>query len=103
MATKKTVRITIETERHLVIRHATSARVWCESCAAEVDMVPLESAAELAQVEVETIRHLLNSEKVHQWQPVAPVRVCLKSLLTSISKKLLEGDSKSSGIPAAEG
>jgi len=37
---KKTVRITIETERHLVIRHATSARVWCESCASEVEMVP---------------------------------------------------------------
>src|SRR5229473_1812308 len=55
LATKKTVRITIETERHFVIRRATSARVWCELCANEVNMVRLESAAEVAQVDAKTI------------------------------------------------
>ena len=103
MAMKKTVRITIETERHLVIRHATSARVWCESCASEVEMVPYESAAELAQVDVKTIQHLLDHEKLHLSQPSGRVLVCLNSLLKSISKRFLDrGSDKSSGIPAAE-
>ncbi len=103
MATKKHLRVTIETERHFVIRRATSAPVWCEQCASEADMVPLESAAELAQVDVKTIQHLLDNEKLHVSQPGGPVQVCLNSLLKSISKKLLERDSnKSSGIPAVE-
>jgi hypothetical protein len=103
LGVKKTMRITIETERLLVIRRATSVRGWCELCAAKADMVPLESAAELAQVDVETLRHLLSSEKVHLWQPGAPVRVCLNSLLKSISKKSLERDlDERSGISTVE-
>ena len=97
------MRITIETERHLVIRHATSTRVWCESCAAEVYMVPLESAAEVAQVDVETFQHLLDSKKLHLWKSNGPVQVCLNSLLKSISKRLLDrGSDKSSRIPTVE-
>jgi hypothetical protein len=97
------MRITIETERLLVIRRGASARVWCEKCALEVEMVPLESAAELAQVDVETIRHLLDSEKLHLSLPGGPVGTCLNSLLTSISKKLLDRDSdKSSRVRAVE-
>jgi DNA-binding transcriptional regulator YdaS (Cro superfamily) len=102
LSTKKTMRITIETERHFVIRRATSARVWCEPCAAEVDMVPLESAAEAAQVDMKTIQHLLDHEKLHLSQPSGRVQVCLNSLLKSISKRFLDrGSDKSSGIPAA--
>lgn len=96
MAAKKTTRITIETERLLVIHRGAAVRVWCEQCASEVDMVPLESAAELAQVDVETIQHLLDNEKLHWSQVGGPVRVCLNSLLESISKKLLDCDSDKS-------
>lgn len=103
MATKTTMRITIETERHVVIRHATAARVWCEPCVSEVDMVPLERAAEVAQVDMKTIQHLLDHEKLHLSKSGGPVRVCLNSLLKSASKKFLDrGSDKSSGIPAAE-
>lgn len=104
MPTKKTMRITIETERLLVIHRGASSRVWCEPCASEVDMVHLESAAEVAQVDAKTIRHLLDHEKLHVSQPGGPVQVCLNSLLKSISKRFLDrGSDKSSGIPAAEG
>jgi hypothetical protein len=103
LSTKKTMRITIETERHFVIRHAVAARVWCEPCASEVDMVPLESAAEVAQVDVKTIQHLLEHQKLHLSQPGGPVQVCLNSLLKTISKRFLDrGSDKSSGIPAIE-
>jgi hypothetical protein len=84
LATKRTVRITIDTSRLLIILRGTSARVWCEQCATEVDMVPLESAAELAQVDVETIRHLLDHEQFHRSPPGVPVWICLNSLLKEL-------------------
>jgi len=80
LETRKTVRITIETSRLLVILRGTSARAWCEQCASEVEMIPIESAAELAQVDVETVRHLLDQERFHGSPPGLPVRICLNSL-----------------------
>jgi hypothetical protein len=97
------MRITIETERRFVIRRATPALAWCGLCAAEVDMVPLESVAEVAQVDVKTIRLLLYHEKLHLLKSSRSVQVCLNSLHESISKKSLDrGSDKSSGIPAAK-
>jgi hypothetical protein len=84
LATKKTMRITIESERRLVIRHGASVRVWCEQCATEVDMVPLESAAELSQVAAETIQHLLDNEKLHLSKSSGPIRICLNSLFKEV-------------------
>ena len=103
LATKRTVRITIDTSRLLVVLRGTSARSWCEQCATEVDMIPLESAAKLAQVGAETFQHLLDREQFHHSQPGGPVRICLNSLLKSIQKKSLDGGfDNSSGIPAVE-
>jgi len=66
-------------------------------------MIPLESAAELAQVDAQTFQHLLDREQFHHSQPGGPVRICLNSLLKSIQKKSLEGGfDNSSGIPAVE-
>jgi hypothetical protein len=84
LATKRTVRITIDTSRLLVIIRGTSARIWCEQCATEVDMVPVESAAELARVDVQTVRHLLANKNIHLSQLGGPVQICLNSLLKEI-------------------
>ena len=84
LATKRTMRITIETERLLVIRHGVSVRDWCEQCASEVDMIPLESAAELAQVNAQTIQRLLANGRFHLSKPGGPVQICLNSLLREI-------------------
>ena len=85
METRKTVRITIETSRLLVILRGTSARAWCEQCATEVEMIPIESAAELAQVNAETIQQLLDNETN---SPIAAGRcqfeICLNSLLREV-------------------
>jgi hypothetical protein len=103
LATKRTVRITIDTSRLLIVLRGTSARAWCEQCAAEVDLVPVQSAAELVQVDAETFQHLLDREQFHHSQPGGPVRICLNSLLNSIQKKSLEaGFDNSSGIPTVE-
>jgi hypothetical protein len=84
LATKKTMRITIETERLLVIRRGSSARGWCEQCATEVDMILLESAAELGQVAAGKIQHLLDSRKLHLSNVSGPVYICLNSLLREV-------------------
>lgn len=84
MATKRTLRITIDTSRLLIVLRGTSARVWCEQCAGEVDMIPVESAAELARVEVQTVQHLLANKNIHLSQSSGPVQICLNSLLKEI-------------------
>jgi hypothetical protein len=84
LATKRTVRITIDTSRLSVIIRGTSARVWCEQCAAEVHMVPVESAAELAQVGAQTVQLLLANKNIHMSQSGGPVQICLNSLLNEI-------------------
>jgi hypothetical protein len=78
------MRITIETERLFVIRHGAAVRDWCEQCASEVDMVPLESAAELGQVTAETIQHLLDRQRLHLSKARGPVWNCLNSLLNEL-------------------
>jgi hypothetical protein len=103
LTTKKTVRISIDTSRLLIVLRGTPTRFWCQQCATEVDMVPVESAAELVQVDALTFQHLLDREEFHRSQPGAPVRICLTSLLKSIQKKSLEGGfDNSSGIPTVE-
>jgi hypothetical protein len=78
------VRITIDTSRLSIILRGISARVWCERCATEVDMIPVESAAELARVDVQTVQHLLANKNIHLSQSSDPVQICLMSLLKEI-------------------
>jgi hypothetical protein len=85
LATKKTMRITIETERLLITRHGASVREWCEQCASEVDMILLESAAELCQVAAGRVQHLLNNQKLHLSKSSGPVRICLNSLFKEVA------------------
>jgi hypothetical protein len=103
LTTKRTVRITIDTSRLLIVLRGTSTRFWCQQCASEVDMVPVESAAELVQVDAQTFQHLLDREEFHRSKPDGPVRICLNSLLKSIQKKSLEcGGVTGSELPAVK-
>jgi hypothetical protein len=83
------MRITVETQSQLVI-HLGSARFWCEHCASEVEMVCLESAAEVPQAEVKAIQVLIDNERLHS--PHWPVWVYLNSLLKRLKRF---GDKKS--------
>jgi hypothetical protein len=83
------MRITIETQSQLVI-HLGSARVWCEHRLSEMEMLCLESAVELAQVEVKAARALVDNERLQSSR--GPVWVYLNSLLKRLKKF---GDMKS--------
>ena len=103
MATKRTVRITIETSRLLIVLRGTSTRFWCEQCDGEVDMVPLKSAEELIQVDAKSFLQLLAREEFHLSKSDGPVRICLNSLLKSTQKKSSEsGSDNSSELPAVK-
>lgn len=81
---KRTTRITVETERILIIRGANPVRSWCTQCAAEVDMVVPEAAGVLAQVDHSRIQRWLDAEELHAAQMKdGSARICLDSLLKS--------------------
>ena len=88
MAVKRTIRITIETEQLLVIGRAKRVWIRCEQCAAEVEVVPIEGAAELAQVDVGTMRRWLNGGQFHWSHSGDSVAICLKSLVKSMNRFL---------------
>jgi hypothetical protein len=88
---KRTTRITVETERVLIVRGANPVRAWCTRCAAEVDMVLLEAAGVLAQVDHSTIQQWLDAEELHSAQMRdGSARICLDSLLRSAGRARLQ-------------
>ena len=83
MVTKRTTRITFESERLLVIRQPTSrARRWCAACEDDVQVVTAEDAALVADRELTAICRAIDAAHLHaveagdeRWL------VCLNSLL----------------------
>jgi len=47
MRLKRGTRITIETERTLIVRQTRAARAWCGECQREVDFVQLQQTHQL--------------------------------------------------------
>jgi hypothetical protein len=88
LAVKRTLRITIETEQLLVIGRTKRVWIWCEQCAAEVEVVPIEGAAVLAQVDVGTMQRWLHGEQFHWSHFGDSVAICLKSLVKSMNRPL---------------
>lgn len=81
---KRTTRITIETERTLIVRRANPVRAWCKRCSAEVDTVVLDAAGVLAQLDRTTIQGWREGEELHATRkPDGSARICLESLLRS--------------------
>ena len=66
-------------------------RAWCTRCSAEVDMVVLEAAGVLAQVDPSAIQQWLETEELHAAQVGdGSARICLDSLLKSARRALPE-------------
>ena len=88
---KRTIRITVETQRTLIVRGANPVRAWCTRCSTEVDTVALEAAGVLAQVDHSTIQQWLETEELHAAQMRdGSARICLDSLLRSARRALPE-------------
>jgi hypothetical protein len=73
--------ITIETDRLLVVSGGQRVVLWCDSCAAQVEMISADAGALLAQVSSRKIFHWVEKGRLHfSEEPVGPLLVCLRSL-----------------------
>jgi hypothetical protein len=76
------MKITIERERLLVLRHEHEVEGWCEECSATVRMIRPAEAAALAEVSDRTIFRQIESRRLHfSENPTGAVLICLNSLL----------------------
>jgi hypothetical protein len=80
------MKITIERERLLVLRHEHEVEAWCEQCSARVRMIRPAEAAALADVSDRTIFRQIESRRLHfSESPAGAVLICLNSLLKQAS------------------
>jgi hypothetical protein len=82
MRLKRGTRITIETERTLIVRQTRSARAWCEDCQREVDFVQLQQRQQLLRNTAREISTDSSMSKLHlAEQSDGSVLICLESLM----------------------
>ncbi len=75
-------KITIETDSLLVLRGEGSRRAWCERCAAEGEMIALESMGVISNLDPSAVEEWLNCGELHRSEAAdGSVVICLKSLL----------------------
>lgn len=80
MAADRSTRITIETERILIIARRHAARGWCERCGAEVELVASADASHLLHLAQEQLQWQ-NPGNLHLKEAKDGLVICLKSLL----------------------
>ena len=79
---KRITRITLETERVLVIRGQRSRDVWCDVCGAQVQMVTLGEASSIAGVSELVVCRRIDARSLHSTEtPDGRIFICLNSLL----------------------
>jgi hypothetical protein len=84
--TKRTT-ITIETDSLLVMRGRNSTRAWCPRCGADGEMIALESAGVISNLEPASLEEWLNSEELHRSKADdGSSLICLNSLLARVQK-----------------
>jgi hypothetical protein len=78
----KQTKITIESQSLLILRGRSSARAWCPDCAAASEMIAIDSAGLIANLE-----RPLNSGELHQLQSTdGSTLICLNSLMARVRK-----------------
>jgi excisionase family DNA binding protein len=81
MTKKTTTRITIETERLLVVSRSRNFASWCPSCLAPVQRLSVDEAAALARVDSLTVYRWIDAGAIHFAQTDAGVPLlCAASL-----------------------
>jgi hypothetical protein len=81
----KQTTITIETDSLLMLRGRSSRRAWCPLCAAEGEMVALESVGVISNLEQPALEEWLNSGELHRSQAAGGSElICLNSLLARV-------------------
>jgi hypothetical protein len=82
VAGKRTLRITVESDRVWIIRQCGSlTRTWCESCAAEVEFISAEQASALTGRTAGEIKQSVLAARLHTASAGGQtMRICLRSL-----------------------
>ena len=82
---RKRTKITIETDSLLILRGRNTTRAWCPLCAAEGEMIALENAGLISNLERPALEEWLNSAELHRSQAAdGSVLICLNSLLARV-------------------
>jgi hypothetical protein len=86
----KQTKITIETDSLLILRSQTSKRAWCPRCEAEGEMIALENAGVISNLDRPALEEWLNSGNLHRSQAAdGSVLICLNSLLARVQNTKL--------------
>lgn len=81
----KRTRLTIETESLLILQGRGAQRAWCPKCAAEVEMVALDTAAVISNLKSLELERWFNSGDLHHLQAGGgSALICLHSLLARV-------------------
>jgi hypothetical protein len=84
----KTTRITIETERLLVVHRGKTIVTWCPACCAEAEAMSLEGASLGEDLPSARLREWFATGKLHFWSPDGgPAQICITSLLQCLESE----------------
>jgi hypothetical protein len=83
----KQTKIYIETDSLLILRGRAFNRAWCPQCREEVEMLALENAGIISNLDQQALEEWLNSGELHQSQATGGLALtCLNSLLARVQK-----------------
>jgi hypothetical protein len=78
----KTTRITVETERILIVGRTESVTGWCSACGRQQELILVDSTALMEPALAVQIQKWRHSGRLHLWQQEDGfTRICLASLL----------------------
>jgi hypothetical protein len=83
----KQTKITIKTDSLLLLRGGSSTRAHCPLCNGESEMIAIDSAGVISNLERPALEEWLNSGELHQSQSAdGSTLICLNSLLARVWK-----------------
>lgn len=81
-------RVTVETERVVVISRHTGVKGWCYACCEDVEMLGPEEAAAISGLSQMTIFHRVESHQLHFTEtPDGALLICLSSLMEKLKRE----------------
>ena len=96
---KRKTTLTIEIDRVLTIRGATSYRGKCEACGEVVPMITVDEAAKLAHIGSRSIYQMVEANRIHFIETSEDLLlICFNSISRSVSKIDLEDVSNSTNL-----
>lgn len=85
MGSRKQTKITVETERVVIINRLEAVRGQCVACGMYVQMVSPDEAAAMARVSSRTIYRWVESDKIHYAEAAEGLlRICTNSLNSAV-------------------